>query len=472
MIRTECASAAELRLGGCRLDGWYYSSEGARAWRAIESTEVRVDALSALCVLGGLYIPHRFKRPYVRDPKYGIPYITGSSISLADPLQNCAYLSSRPGAIPGQDSLMLKPGTILVTASGIPGIAVYVNDLFLGTVGSPDLVRVLPDTAQVRPGYLYSFLSSPVGRGMLARGTYGGVIPHIEAEHIADLPIPRLAARVEEAIHERVEVAATKRVETNWKLREADLAYLALVELPEPPDDSGRPRCFSANIDDGLLRFDAPHYHPQAMWVRRALNAHPWKRTVGEITLQVFHPFRMNIRYVEPEDGIPFINGGDIIDARPKPVKWISRRLYKDSPFVVKRGWSLATNAGTIGFDAYVGRSLDGFTMAQHVTRFIPNEDEVLPEFLYAIIRSPFTRVQMRSLIYGSVVDTVLEGHMASMLTVCPDKDRQREVACLIGAAIELRDQANDLEDEAQAMLERALDDSTGGAWSKLVHQI
>jgi len=214
-----------------RLDGWFYCSDGGQARQVLTASGLQLCSLVDLCVAEGLYIPHRFKRPYVRSKENGTPYVTGSSIQLADPLQGCAYLSNKL-LISGREKLMLKPGTILVTCSGDIGRVVYVNNLFEEAVGSPDLLRVEPDPTKVLPGYLYTFLSSPMGRGLLSRGTYGGVIPHIETAHVLDLPVPRLEDKTEAAIHRCIVDAALRREEANWKLTQARSRVYDVTSLP------------------------------------------------------------------------------------------------------------------------------------------------------------------------------------------------------------------------------------------------
>src|SRR5689334_7114728 len=116
MLRTEVVGSAQLHRRDCRLDGGYYCSDGALARKVLASSRYSQNLLEAVCVPKGIFIPHRFKRPYVRDPHHGFPYITGSDIALADPLHGCSYLSNRPGMIPHRERLMLEPGTILVTS--------------------------------------------------------------------------------------------------------------------------------------------------------------------------------------------------------------------------------------------------------------------------------------------------------------------------------------------------------------------
>ena len=84
----------------------------------------------------------------------------------------------------------------------------YVRQDMDGLVGSDDIIRIVADPGRIPSGYLYAWLSSPLARALIEQQTYGAVIPHIEAHHVVDLPVPRLDAAIEQRIHELVERAA------------------------------------------------------------------------------------------------------------------------------------------------------------------------------------------------------------------------------------------------------------------------
>src|SRR5690606_22828147 len=83
---------------------------------------------------------------------------------------------------------------------------------------------VVPDNSKIRSGYLHAFLTSKFGVPLVTSGTYGAIIQHIEPEHIADLPVPRLGSTVERKAHELVEEAAAFRVNANQLLTAAKVA--------------------------------------------------------------------------------------------------------------------------------------------------------------------------------------------------------------------------------------------------------
>lgn len=469
MIRTELVSTGELHQRDQRLDAAFYCSGGAKARKALASSSIRLQPLASVCVPEGIYIPHRFKRPYVRDPEYGVPYLTGSDIVLADPLQGCAYLSRRPGMIPDKERLVLRPGTILVTSSGDPGRAVFVNELFAGAIGSPDILRIVPDAARIPPGYLFAFLASDIGRGLLTQGTYGGVIPHIEAVHVLDLPVPRLDGSIELAIHERIEQAAAKRVEANRKLQRARARIYEITGLPRyERAPVGRnlagARTFTVSHSSLGHRLEA-RYHDvlvREMQERIRLNSACDCILLKDCTSALFLPARGKWINVSV-DGIPLVGSGDMFSARPTVSRHVSATLSPGiRDLIVHEGDILVARSGQIysilGDVVLVSRGLAGKAVTEHAIRVRPDPSIVHPGYLFAFLSLPdYGYGQMIRTAYGTSIPSLSVDDMAEVLVPLPNRELRDAIGKEVVAAIEMRDEANDLEDEAQDILSRAL---------------
>jgi type I restriction enzyme S subunit len=424
--------------------------------------------LESLCVPGGIYIPHRFKRPYVRDPRYGLPYITGSDIGLAEPLHGCAYLSSKPGMVPHREKLMLEPGTILVTSSGDPGKPVYVSELFRGAIGSPDLLRIVPDQNRVSAGYLYAFLASPLGRGLLTQNTYGGVIPHIEAFHVLDIPVPRLNAGVEQEISCCIEQASANRVEANQLLKSAREQVYAATRLPRYDEAPvGRnlnglrtyaiPRSSLGNRLEG--RFHDIFVRDMHAAIRN--NPH-----CDHIELQrvadIFLPNRGKWANVEL-GGVPLIGSGDMFGARPVADRMISLKISPEAAaLIVKKHDILVARSGQIysilGDAVITGRSFAGKAITEDAIRVVAHEAIVHPGYLFAFLTMPdYGYGQLVRTAYGTSIPHLSVNDLKTVVVPMPDELAQNAIGEEVLRAIELRDEANDQEDQAQALLAEAL---------------
>jgi type I restriction enzyme S subunit len=199
--------------GDFRLDANYHVIHGKRVASWLSEKGIELERLDAVCIPGGVFIPGRFKRIFVEDSHHGAPYLTGSFVIRLKPLQGVKLLSRHQ--IENKNELVLRDKMILITCSGEIGNTVYVNANFLGSVGSPDLIRVVFNPHKISPGYLYAYLHSPLARMLIQQKTYGAVIPHIEAHHLYDLLIPRFNSDQEIYIDQLIEEASDLQVKAN-----------------------------------------------------------------------------------------------------------------------------------------------------------------------------------------------------------------------------------------------------------------
>jgi type I restriction enzyme S subunit len=118
-------------------------------------------------------------------------------------------------------NLLLEKGWVLVSRSGTLGNVVYTNKDFEGVLGTDDLIRIIPKNTEVKGGYLYAYLASKYGYGLLIQSSYGAVVQHIEPHHIMDLPIPIFPLDKQEDIHKLIVEASSLRVKANGILKES-----------------------------------------------------------------------------------------------------------------------------------------------------------------------------------------------------------------------------------------------------------
>lgn len=361
---------------------------------------------------------------------------------------------------------MLKPGIILVTSSGETGNAVYVNELFQGAIGSPDLLRILPDQERIRVGYLYAFLGSRFGKGLLTQGTYGGVIPHIEAAHVLDLPVPRLDDSMEAAIHELVEQAASKRVEANERLRAARDRVYEVTGLPRRnPAPVGRnlagARTFSIPQSQLGSRFEARYHDTFVRELRDDIEAAGNSAALADLTVSVHEQKRYKL-FNATKNGLPFIGSGEMFASRPRPHRLLSRRIPEIEELLVAPGTILVAKSGQIysilGDVVMVGRSLTGIAVSWHALRILPDPQKCHPGFLYAFLSLPdYGYGQIVSTAYGTSIPEISTEDVKRVRVSLPDEDDREAIGLEVMRAVTLRDEANDLEDEAQALLRDAL---------------
>jgi type I restriction enzyme S subunit len=220
--------------GGRRLDCNPYMSGALEARDTLKQLKVRKDALSTLTKghAGGIYNGPMFKRNYVDSIQHGVPFISSGSLLQAD-LSTLPRLR-RSDAESGRLSyLRLSPGMMMISCSGTIGRMTYVRPDMDGVWSSQDVLKVVPDPERIPAGYLYAFMSSRYGVPLVVAGTYGAIIQHIEAEHIADLPVPRFGATFEQEVAQAVDAAAAERVAASQYRRAALGLFQSKIEWSE-----------------------------------------------------------------------------------------------------------------------------------------------------------------------------------------------------------------------------------------------
>jgi len=145
--------------------------------------------------LKSIYIPPRFKRPYVENQKLGIRYLRPSDLSLAKYFES-RYLARK---FKNCDLYRLREGNILVVTDGTIGWVSIVTSVTAQWYGSNNFARLVPADDLDR-GYLLTYLFSPYGQYQLRREIFGGVIDHLTEEQICDVKIPVPAMSVQRKI--------------------------------------------------------------------------------------------------------------------------------------------------------------------------------------------------------------------------------------------------------------------------------
>ena len=155
------------------------------------------------------------------DSKHGVPYLNGKQILELDPNGfDKKYLSFAQHEEQIKKQLEIKENTIIVTCSGTIGKTVLVPKHWVGWVGTHDLIRIESNNLDTI-GYIYCWLNSEYGQLLLKSLTYGAVVDHIEAFHIANMEIPILKN-------------ASKQNEINNKILQAnELRYQAYLKEQE-----------------------------------------------------------------------------------------------------------------------------------------------------------------------------------------------------------------------------------------------
>ncbi len=403
---------------GRRLDCGPYLSGAVEARVLMDDLPAKKKWLSQVTLEGidGIFNGPRFQRSYVNDPAQGVPFLGSTDILDADltylPLLSKRQVARRP-------ELIVKEGWTLITCSGTIGRMAYARSEMNGMAGSQHFMRVVPDTEEVQPGYLFAFLSSRFGVPLIVRGTYGAIIQHIEPEHIAETPVPIAPDRIQKAAHQLVTEAAELRTKASAELRAVirEIEEAAGLPVLNHRYDGGFPdiavvkaTALSGRMD-GLFH---SNYHKSALDPLLKL---PKSRqaAVDDFATRVFEPARFKrVPVDDPEFGVLFFGTAALMRADPEATYLISKRTggidelrVNETTLLVPRSGQLV---GIIGQAVLPHGDLLGGAVSEDAIRVVA-PDENIAGYLFACLSSEYGRRQLKARAFGSSIPH-LDVHM------------------------------------------------------------
>ena len=411
---------------------------------------------------GGIFKAPRCPRVYVDDIDNGVPFL-GSTDTLEADLSYLSLLSKKQ--IIGNSNLIIDEGWTLITRSGTIGRMAFARTDMKGMAGSEDFMRVVPDIESIPSGYLYAFLSGRFGVPLVASGTYGAIIQHIEPRHIADLPIPRLG-KVEDRAHELIQKAADAQVESGHLRNEAGEMINEICGFPEKLAPAARVFAYSsANSNDTLRRLDATFHNPtaqQAEILTKSANG----ISLSSARVLGYESNRMKQVFVDRGYGTPFITSGEIFLKTITPRRYLrSQLLGEDETWRINEHDILVARSGQVG--GIIGRGvwsdsrLDGFAASPHLLRLRPTSEEFPPGYVYAFLCLTDVGYQLlaRNAAGSSIPFLPLDSVLEIKIPSTPSQQQRWEIDELVKRAGGLRNQSQELEIEAIGLIERTIEE-------------
>lgn len=217
----------------------------------------------------------------------------------------------------------------------------------------------------------------------------------------------------------------------------------------------------SISIDEIIaskLRFEANVYNVEVRKAKEVLKNCKWEiKFINDFIDDCFYGGRGKRNYVkksEDENIIGFLGSSEMLELNPNPVKFFSKSTTDIRQFSLKKGWLLISRSGTIGNVTLVNNSLAKHLVSEHAIRIIPKENA---GYLYAYFKSDVGISIVQSNIYGAVIKQIEPEHIIKIAIPNPSNEIKEKIHNLIMTSFELRDQANELIDQAEKLLVDAL---------------
>ena len=361
--------------------------------------------------------------------------------------------------------MAIEKGWILITCSGTLGNTVFTNLDFKGRVGTHDLIRVIPKKNKLLPGFIYSYLTSKYGNGLLIQSSYGGVVKHIEPHHIKDLPVPvfptELQLKIDNLINEVAELKyeSTKLFQESILLIEQGMIKICKIDINKKNVIK-----VSSILNNYQKRIDSPAFINDGIVQLDGLSEKGANiKSLKELKVDVTRPGIFKRVKVEKEYGLPYIKGSEL--SRVNPFSKCEYLSKTKTPFLeeqsLKENQILLTCAGTVGETKLISKEYEELKAlgSQDIIRVEAKDSKIDTMYLYAYLNVPIVKNYIQSLKYGSVIERVEPFHIETIPVFIPDSDIIQSVSEKIEKFKNYRYLAFKKEQEAIALVEKEIEE-------------
>lgn len=160
---------------------------------------------------------------------------------------------------------------------------------------------------------------------------------------------------------------------------------------------------------------------------------------------------RLKRHYVSKhhKNSIGFIGSSEMLDIKPQPIKYMVDDEKIDD-LRVSQNVVLISRSGTIGNVSYINKTLSKLLISEHAMRLECNE---FPGYVYSFLKTKIGKTLVCSNIYGAVIQQIEPEHLATVPIPNAPKEIKEKIHNLIVKSYELRDESNEMIDEATRLL-------------------
>lgn len=439
-----------------RFDPSFHLSDAITLREKVEN--VPFEKVSIADATENVFLGNIFSRIFVKDAEHGIPYLAASDTVLAN-LDTGRYLSKKQAS--ALSYLMLKKDWIVVTCSGTIGNVTYTNSSFENHIATHDLVRIVPNDKKNLRGYLYAFLASKYGYNQLTQSQFGGVVKHINAEHVRNIKVPCFAEFFQEEVNGLIQEAARLREEATCALGKAKQTLKLFINADFVKNNYKTSIVKSRNILSSLQhRLNPPALMNDGVVAMDKISSRMSTKIIANINAKVSRPGIFKRIYVE--NGIPYIKGSEIFLNNPfRRCEHLSRTR---TPFVdemtLYEGQILITCAGSVGNIKMITKEYEDKNAigSQDIIRLISNDELFTKEYLFTYLQLPFVNEYIQSMKYGSVIERIEPFHVESIPVVTPTKELSEEISAIVRQYMDCTYRAFNAEEKAIRMVEQEIE--------------
>ena len=218
----------------------------------------------------------------------------------------------------------------------------------------------------------------------------------------------------------------------------------------------------SDQIDPDHFRLDASFYSKNAVSVENEIKNSGYEiATISQLVdMRYLTRFKRIWLDGDFDGGVPYLSASETLSFKPLRLRHISTSEIKNAEnYFVKKNWILIECSGTVGVPVFVNKTLEKFFLDNHLLRLIP-KDDTLPGYLYAYLYSKYGQTLLKRGQYGSVVKEIDPRQVGPIPVPMIPKSIQEDIHEKISCANDLREKANELENEAIKLVEKTISES------------
>ena len=434
-----------------RLDASFHLSDGPVTKILLKRSPYSTTTLSIESE--SIYTGNIFKRVYVDNNISGFPFLTPSDMMKVN-IDGNKFVSRKHTK--NREKLTIKKDWILVSCSGTLGNTVYTNEDFHNRVATHDLIRIIPNDKNVKRGFLYSYLSSRFGYGLLTQASYGGVVKHIEPHHIQDLPIPILPNDKQEKIHNLILDSAHFREQATVLLNKAIECFEERIGESKIHLGYQHGSISSKALNNFHKRLDSQY---QLIW-EGLKNEEEKKFKYSKIfnyAQSIFVGGRGKRNYVE--NGISFLSSSDMMLFNPRRgCKKVSKNNPGLKSMIVNEKDILISRSGTVGNTVLVGKHLAETAISEHALRLVIDSSKINPNYVFCFLKTKYGMRTMEASSFGSVIITLNEDLIGNIKLPILDNESQSKINQYIETYLDNLDKATEYENKAIDTVEKEIE--------------
>ncbi len=455
-MKTNVINTKSILPNSFRFDPSFHLSEAIILGKDLDN--VPYEKISIKDTNSKVFLGNIFSRIFVKDKEHGIPYLAASDTILAD-INTGRFLSKKQSKELAY--LILKKDWIVITCSGTIGNVTYTNSTFENHIATHDLIRIVPNDEKILKGYLYAFLSSKYGYNQLTQSRFGGVVKHINADHVNGIMLPLFPESFQMEVDDLIQESARLREEATEVLDKAKNILSKYINVSFKKEHFKTSVVSSKDIWNSFQhRLDPPAIMNDGVYSMQDITSKMNHTTIANINGKVYRPGIFKRNYVS--NGIPYIKGSEIFLTNPfRRCEQLSRTL---TPFIdemsMKEGQILITCAGSVGDIKLITKEYEDKKSigSQDIIRLESNDELYTKEYLFVYLQQPFVYDYIQSMKYGSVIERIEPFHVESIPVIEPTKELSEEITNMIRNYMDCTFRAFNCEEKAISMVEQEIE--------------